>query len=57
VNQNQPQGLKIDNQKGRFPPNFGSFWPSGFRGEDFFNKFTNQKQESPMMAMLFNGSE
>jgi hypothetical protein len=30
-------------------------WPNGFRGEDF-KKFTNQKQELPMVAMFVNGS-
>ena len=29
---------------------------SGFRGEDFFKKSTNQKQELPVTAMFFNGS-
>jgi len=31
-------------------------WPNGFRGEDFFLKLTNQKQELPMAAMFVNGS-
>ena len=30
-------------------------WPCGFRGEDF-QKQTNQKQESPVVAMFVNGS-
>ena len=30
-------------------------WPSGFRGEDY-QKSTNQKQESPVVAMFVNGS-
>jgi hypothetical protein len=30
-------------------------WPSGFRGEEF-KKSANQKQESPVAAMLVNGS-
>ena len=37
------------------PTKFQFIWPSGFRGEDFF-KSANQKQELPMVAMLFNGS-
>jgi hypothetical protein len=32
-------------------------WPSGFRGEDFFKKSTNQKQELPVAATFVNGSE
>ena len=32
-------------------------WPSGFRGEDFFKKSTNQKQELPVAAIFVNGSE
>ena len=39
-----------------FLPSFGSFWPCGFRGEDS-QKQTNQKQESPVVAMFVNGSE
>jgi hypothetical protein len=31
-------------------------WPSGFRGEDL-KKSANLKQEWPMVAMFFNGSE
>ena len=38
------------------PTKFWFIWPSGFRGEDFFIKLTNQKQELPMMAMFVNGS-
>jgi hypothetical protein len=34
---------------------FRFIWPSGFRGEEFF-KSANQKQESPVAAMLVNGS-
>jgi hypothetical protein len=30
--------------------------PSGFRGDEF-KKSANQKQESPVAAMLINGSE
>jgi hypothetical protein len=39
-----------------FPPNFGSFWQSSFREEDF-KKSTNQKQELPVVAMFVKGSE
>ena len=38
------------------PPKFRIIWPCGFRGEDF-QKQTNQKQESPVVAMSVNGSE
>jgi hypothetical protein len=31
------------------------FWPSTFRGDDFF-KSANQKQELPVVAMFVNGS-
>jgi hypothetical protein len=34
---------------------FRFIWPSGFRGEEFF-KSAKQKQESPVAAMLVNGS-
>ena len=34
---------------------FRLIWPSGFRGEDL-KKFTNQKQELPMVAMFVIGS-
>jgi hypothetical protein len=37
------------------PTKFRLFWPSGFRGEDFF-KSANQKQELPEVAMFVNGS-
>jgi hypothetical protein len=37
-----------------FPPNFGSFWQSSFREEDFY-KSTNRKQELPVVAMFVNG--
>jgi hypothetical protein len=37
------------------PTKFQIIWPSGFRGEEFF-KSANQKQESPVVAMLVNGS-
>jgi hypothetical protein len=30
-------------------------WPSGFRGDFFFKKSTNQKQELPVVAMYVNG--
>jgi hypothetical protein len=38
------------------PPNFGSFWQSSFREEDF-QKATNLKQELPVAAMFVNGSK
>jgi hypothetical protein len=38
------------------PTKFRSIWPSGFRGEDFFLKLANQKQELPMAAMFVIGS-
>ena len=37
------------------PTKFWFIWPSGFRGEEF-KKSANQKQESPVAAMLVNGS-
>jgi hypothetical protein len=37
------------------PTKFRFIWPSGFRGEEF-KKSANQKQESPVAAMLVNGS-
>ena len=37
------------------PTKFRFIWPSGFRGEEFL-KSANQKQESPVAAMLVNGS-
>ena len=37
------------------PTKFRIIWPCGFRGEDF-QKQTNQKQESPVVAMFVNGS-
>ena len=36
----------------RLPTKFQFIWPSGFRGEDFFLKSTNQKQELPVVAMF-----
>ena len=36
---------------------FQFIWPCGIRGEDFFQKSTNQKQEWPVVAMFVNGSE
>ena len=36
------------------PTKFRIIWPCGFRGEDF-QKQTNQKQESPVVAMFVNG--
>jgi hypothetical protein len=38
------------------PTKFRFIWQSGFRGEDCF-KLANQKQELPMAAMFFDGSE
>ena len=38
------------------PTKFRFIWPSGFRGDDFFQKSTNQKQELPVVAMFANGS-
>ena len=35
---------------------FQFIWESGFRGEDFFQKLTNQRQEQPVVAMFVNGS-
>ena len=37
------------------PTEFQFIWPSGLRGEDFFQKFTNQKQELSVAAMFVNG--
>jgi hypothetical protein len=37
------------------PTKFRFICPSGFRGEEF-KKSANQKQESPVAAMLVNGS-
>ena len=39
------------------PTKFRFIWQSGFRGEDFFQKLTNQKQEFPVVAMFVNGSK
>ena len=36
------------------PTKFRIIWPCGFRGD--FQKQTNQKQESPVVAMFVNGS-
>ena len=36
---------------------FQFIWESGFRGEDFFQKSTNQKKEWPVVAMFVNGLE
>ena len=38
------------------PTKFQFIWESGFRGEDFFQKSTNQKQEWPVVAMFVNRS-
>ena len=37
-----------------FPTKFRIIWPCGFRGD--FQKQTNQKQESPVVAIFVNGS-
>jgi hypothetical protein len=37
------------------PTKFRIIWPCGYRREDFL-KSANQKQESPVAAMLVNGS-
>jgi hypothetical protein len=39
------------------PTNLRFIWPSGFRGEDFLKKSTNQKQELTVAAMFVSGSE
>jgi hypothetical protein len=36
------------------PPKFWFIWPIGFRREEL-KKSANQKQESPVAAMFFNG--
>ena len=38
------------------PTKLRFIWPSGLRGEFFFYKSTNQKQELPVVAMFINGS-
>ena len=38
------------------PTKFQFIWESCFRGEDFLQKSTNQKQEWPVVAMFVNGS-
>jgi hypothetical protein len=38
------------------PTKFRFIWKSGFRGEVFFYKLTNQKQEMSVEAMFVNGS-
>ena len=40
-----------------FPTKPVFIWPSGFRGEDFIQKLTNQKQELLVAATFVNGSE
>jgi hypothetical protein len=37
------------------PTKFRFIWPSSFRGDDFFFKSANQKQELPVVAMFVNG--
>ena len=39
------------------PTKFRFNWPISFRGTDFFQNLTNQKQELPVAAMFVNGSE
>ena len=39
------------------PTKFQFIWPSGFRGDNFFQKSTNQIQELPVVAMFVNGLE
>jgi hypothetical protein len=38
------------------PAKFRYIWPTSFRGEELL-KSANQKRESPVVAMLINGSE
>jgi hypothetical protein len=37
------------------PTKFRYIWPNSFRGEEF-KKLANQKQESPVVAMLVIGA-
>ena len=46
--------LEIEDFPQMLPTKFQIIWPCGFRGEDF-QKQTNQKQESPVVAMFVNG--
>ena len=39
------------------PTNLRFIWPSGFRGEDFLKKSTNQKQELTVAAMFVSESD
>ena len=39
------------------PTKFRFIWPSSFRGDNLFQKSTNQKQELPVAAMFVNGLE
>ena len=39
-----------------FPTKFRFIWLSGYRGEDFFFKSTNQKQKLSVATMFDNGS-
>ena len=60
---NRNRGLSIDSSyqvsvhlvKQILPTKFQYIWPNGFRGEEFF-KSSNQKKESPVVAMFVNGS-
>jgi hypothetical protein len=60
---NHNRGLSIDSSyqvsvhlaKQILPTKFQYIWPNGFRGEEFF-KSSNQKKESPVVAMFVNGS-
>ena len=38
------------------PTKFRFIWQSGFRGEEFKKKSTNQKHELSVVAMFVNGS-
>jgi hypothetical protein len=60
---NHNRGLSIDSSyqvsvhlvKQILPTKFQYIWPNGFRGEEFF-KSSNEKKESPVVAMFVNGS-
>jgi polysaccharide deacetylase 2 family uncharacterized protein YibQ len=39
-----------------FPTKIRSIWPNSFRGEEFLKSASaNQKQESPVVAIVVNG--
>ena len=46
----------IEDLPRKLPTKFRFIWPSGFRGEHFIKKLTNQKQELHVAAMFVNGS-